>query len=70
MDVSSQVPKTPEYTQAHKLLTDRLRLRAMGIKAPPTGPLPELTDLECIRLSQEFDTYTYNAIRAAFSMRV
>ncbi len=70
MDVSGQVPTTPEYTRAHKLLTDRLRLKGLGIKAPPTAPLPELTDLECIRLAQEFVQYSYEAIRRAFRLRV
>ena len=70
MDVSNHVPTTPEYTRAHKLLTDRLRLKGLGIKAPPTAKLPELTDLECIRFSQEFEQYTYEAIRRAFRLRV
>lgn len=71
MDLSSVIKRTPELTQAERLINQRLYLRkVLGCDPPPTGKIPELTDQECCYLSQQFDEYTYYDIRKAFPVRV
>lgn len=64
------VPKSYRLKQARKLLDDRLRLKAIGITAPPTGEVPELTDQECALLALEYESYSYDALRKAFPLKI
>ena len=69
MDVAGVAKETHELRRARQLLVDRQRLLTLGFKAPPTAAVPDLTDQECAVLSQEFDAYSYDAIRSAFTKR-
>lgn len=69
MDVSAAVPVTRQLNQARERLDYAEGLRRAGLSPRLVPPLPELTDQECVALSQEFDAYSYDALRKAFPKR-
>ena len=69
MDCTGLVKDTEALRMARFHIKRHAMMKAMGSRYSPTAMLPELTDQECAVLSQEFDAYSYDAIRKAFPKR-